>query len=110
MNVADFDYDLPESFIAQEPVEPRDASRLMVLDRQTGATEHSQFRDIVNLIEPGDVLVLNTTRVIPARFQAIKANTGGAVEILLLSQLDDIHWRALVGGKRVNVGMQLTFP
>ncbi len=109
MNVSDFDYDLPESFIAQEPVEPRDSSRLMVLDRQTGAIEHLAFTDIVNLIHPGDVLVMNETRVIPARLHATKASTGGAVEILLLSQRDDTHWRSLVGGKRVIKGTQLTF-
>jgi S-adenosylmethionine:tRNA ribosyltransferase-isomerase len=109
VNVSDFDYDLPESFIAQEPVEPRDSSRLMALDRQTGAVEHLVFRDILKLIHPGDVLVMNTTRVIPARLHAVKANTGGAVEILLLVQLDDTRWRALVGGKRVSEGTQLTF-
>ncbi len=110
MNVSDFDYDLPESFIAQEPVEPRDASRLMVLDRRTGAVEHHIFREIVNVTHPGDVLVMNTTRVIPARLHAIKARTGGAVEILLLSQVDETHWRALVGGKRITEGTPLEFP
>jgi S-adenosylmethionine:tRNA ribosyltransferase-isomerase len=110
VNVADFDYDLPESYIAQEPIEPRDASRLMVLDRKTGAIEHHSFREIISLIHPGDVLVMNSTRVIPARLHATKANTNGAVEILLLGQIDDTRWRALVGGKRVNVGTQLNFP
>jgi S-adenosylmethionine:tRNA ribosyltransferase-isomerase len=110
MNVSDFDYDLPASFIAQTPVEPRDSSRLMVLNRQTGAIEHCHFRDIGALLNPGDVLVLNTTRVIAARLNAIKAQTGGAVELLLLRQLDDTRWQALVGGKRVKVGMALAFP
>ncbi len=110
MKVSDFDYDLPESFIAQEPVEPRDASRLMVLDRRTGAVEHHIFRDIVKLIHPGDVLVMNSTRVIPARLHATKAGTGGSVEILLLKQLDDTRWRALVGGRRVSIGTALAFP
>lgn len=109
MNVSDFDYDLPESFIAQEPVEPRDSSRLMTLDRQTGAVEHLVFRDIFNLIHPGDVLVMNTTRVIPARLHATKASSGGKVELLLLTQIDNTHWRALVGGKRVNEGTHLSF-
>lgn len=110
MNVAEFDYDLPEAFIAQTPAEPRDSSRLMILDRETGAIEHAIFRDIVDLINPGDVVVLNQTRVIPARLHAIKAETGGAVEVLLLRQLDATHWRALVGGRRVNMGTRLVFP
>lgn len=110
MNVTDFDYDLPESHIAQTPVEPRDASRLMLLDRQTGDIDHRGFRDIVDFIDSGDVLVMNTTRVIPARLHAVKANTGGSVEILLLRQLDDRRWRVLVGGKRVIDGVLLEFP
>jgi S-adenosylmethionine:tRNA ribosyltransferase-isomerase len=109
MKVSDFNYDLPESFIAQEPIEPRDASRLMVLDRETGAVEHRIFRDITTLIEPGDVLVMNITRVIPARLRAVKAESGGAVEVLLLRQLDDTRWRVLVGGKRVKTGVRLDF-
>lgn len=108
MNLSDFDYDLPESFIAQTPIEPRDASRLLVLDRHTGAIEHRHFRDIVDLLDPGDVLVLNTTRVIPARLHAHKAETGGAVEILLLRQLDNHRWQALVGGKNTIPGLELT--
>jgi S-adenosylmethionine:tRNA ribosyltransferase-isomerase len=110
MNVSDFDYDLPESFIAQTPIEPRDSSKLMLLDRPTGAIQHRVFRDILDLIYPGDVLVMNTTRVIPARLQAEKAATGGGVEILLLRQLDDTRWHVLVGGRRVNVGVILNFP
>jgi S-adenosylmethionine:tRNA ribosyltransferase-isomerase len=109
MNVADFDYDLPESFIAQQPAEPRDSSRLMALDRATGEVQHLIFRDIVHLLQAGDVLVMNTTRVIPARLHATKA-TGGAVEILLLKQLDDTRWQALVGGKRIRSGTELSFP
>ncbi len=107
MNVSDFDYDLPEAFIAQHPAEPRDASKLMVLDRQTGTLEHRIFRDILAYIQPGDVLVVNNTRVIPARLKATKAETGGAVELLLLRQLDDTRWRALVGGRRVFPGVEL---
>ena len=110
MNVSDFDYDLPESYIAQTPAEPRDSSRLMTLDRQTGGLEHHIFRDIVDMINPGDVLVLNTTRVIPARLRAIKADTGGALEILLLRQIDETRWRVLVGGKRADIGMPIAFP
>jgi S-adenosylmethionine:tRNA ribosyltransferase-isomerase len=110
MNVADFDYNLPESFIAQEPANPRDSSRLMLMNRQTGEVAHHIFRDIVDFIHPGDVLVMNTTRVIPARLHAIKAKTGGEVEILLLRQLDDTRWHVLVGGKNVKVEIRLTFP
>jgi S-adenosylmethionine:tRNA ribosyltransferase-isomerase len=109
MNVSDFDYDLPESYIAQQPAEPRDSSRLMVLDRETGDVQHLIFRDIVHLLHPGDVLVMNTTRVMPARLHTTKG-TGGSVEILLLRQLGDTRWQALVGGKRVNSGTELAFP
>lgn len=109
MKLSDFDYDLPESFIAQTPTEPRDSSRLMLLDRGTGAIEHRIFRDIIDLIDPGDVLVLNTTRVIPARLHAVKADTGGSVELLLLRQLDETRWQALVGGRRVLQATKLSF-
>ncbi len=109
MKLSDFDYDLPETFIAQTPAEPRDASRLMLLNRETGAIEQRIFRDVVDLISPGDVLVLNVTRVIPARLRASKADTGGAVEVLLLRQLDETRWQALVGGRRVLQGTRLVF-
>jgi S-adenosylmethionine:tRNA ribosyltransferase-isomerase len=110
VNLSDFDYDLPESFIAQTPLEPRDSSRLMLLNRQTGAIEHRIFRDIVGYINPEDVLVTNTTRVIPARLHAVKASTGGKVEIMLLRQLDDTRWHVLAGGRKVNAGLRLNFP
>lgn len=110
MNVADFDYNLPDSYIAQAPVEPRDSSRLMLLNRQTGAIENHIFREIIDFIHPGDVLVLNSTRVIPARLHAVKAETGGEVEILLLRQLDDTRWQVLVGGRNVKTGIRLDFP
>ncbi len=107
MNVTDFDYDLPPSFIAQTPVEPRDSSRLMVLDRHTGSVEHCIFRQIADYLQPGDVLVLNNTRVIPARLKAIKSVTGGSAEILLLRQIDATRWHALVGGRRLTAGTEL---
>lgn len=110
MNVSDFDYDLPEAFIAQEPIEPRDASRMLVLKRDTGDIKHQHFYDIVQWIQPGDVLVMNNTRVIAGRINALKTHTGGAVEILLLRQLDQTRWRALIGGRRVDPGLQLTIP
>jgi len=109
MHLSDFDYDLPDSFIAQTPVEPRDSSRLMHLNRQTGAIEHHVFRDVIDYINPGDVLVLNTTRVIPARLHAHKAETGGAVEVLLLRQMDERRWHVLVGGRRILPGTKLVF-
>jgi S-adenosylmethionine:tRNA ribosyltransferase-isomerase len=109
MNLSDFDYDLPEHFIAQEPVEPRDSSRLMVVERRTGAIHHRVFRDIAEYIQPGDVLVYNTTRVIPARLHAVKANTGGKVEVLLLRQLGETRWHVLAGGRKVEPGVVLKF-
>lgn len=104
MKTADFDYALPPELIAQTPAEPRDSSRLMVLDRDSGQIEHRTFRDISQYLRPGDLLVLNNTRVIPARLYGQKANTGGQVEVLLLEQHSSHEWRALVGGRRVRVG------
>ncbi|MFZ5882570.1 MAG: tRNA preQ1(34) S-adenosylmethionine ribosyltransferase-isomerase QueA [Chloroflexota bacterium] len=106
MNISDFDYDLPESSIAQTPVEPRDASRLLVLHRDTGALEHRIFRDIGEYLRPNDLLVLNQTRVIPARIYARK-ETGGRVELLLLRRRDLVTWEALVGGKGLRVGKKV---
>lgn len=107
MKTADFDYELPPELIAQEPVEPRDSSRLMRLDRQTGAILHSRFSDLRQYMKAGDLLVLNDTRVIPARLRAKKA-TGGAVEILLLRRLRSLTWEALIGGKNLQLGATLT--
>ncbi len=109
MNLSDYDYDLPDSFIAQTPADPRDSSRLLLLDRATGAVDHRIFRDIVDLINPGDALVINTTRVIPARLHATKAETGGSAEVLLLRQLDETRWQVIVGGRRVLAGTKLIF-
>lgn len=107
MLLSDFDYDLPPERIAQHPVEPRDASRLLVLHRDTGQIEHRRFRDLIDYLEPGDVLVLNQTRVIPARLPARKLPSGGAAEILLLRQLDERRWLVVVGGKRIRRGTRL---
>ncbi|HMM27018.1 MAG TPA: tRNA preQ1(34) S-adenosylmethionine ribosyltransferase-isomerase QueA [Aggregatilineaceae bacterium] len=107
MRLSDFDYDLPPERIAQHPVEPRDASRLLVLHRDTGAIEHRMFRDLSEYLRPGDVLVLNQTRVIPARLPARKLPSGGAAEILLLRQLGERRWLVVVGGKRIGHGTQL---
>ena len=103
MKTSDFDYSLPESSIAQTPAEPRDSSRLLVLHRDTGEIEHRIFRDVSDYLGPGDLLVLNQTRVIPARIYARK-ETGGRVEILLLRRRDELTWEALVGGKGLRVG------
>jgi S-adenosylmethionine:tRNA ribosyltransferase-isomerase len=104
LNLSEFNYDLPASFIAQTPVEPRDASRLMVLDRATGTLAHRQFHDVGEYLRPGDVLVVNDTRVIPARLWGRKARTGGKVEVLLLARRAAQTWEALVGGSGVRVG------
>src|SRR5258706_12525722 len=94
MKTSDFDYELPESSIAQTPIEPRDSSRLLVLHRNTGELEHKIFRDVTDYLKAGDLLVLNQTRVIPARIFA-KKETGGRVELLLLRRLDKSTWEAL---------------
>jgi S-adenosylmethionine:tRNA ribosyltransferase-isomerase len=107
MRLEDFDYSLPPEFIAQEPVEPRDSSRLLVLNRKSGKTAHAVFRDIGTYLEPGDLLVFNDTRVIPARLAAAKERTGGRVEVLLLRRLEPQTWEALVGGKHVRAGTRL---
>jgi S-adenosylmethionine:tRNA ribosyltransferase-isomerase len=107
MLTSDLDYELPPELIAQTPIEPRDASRLLIVRRDTGELTHRIFRDIGEYLRPGDLLVANESRVIPARLRARKARTGGAVEILLLRRLDECTWQALVGGKRVQAGMRL---
>lgn len=106
MRTDDFDYYLPPERIAQTPVEPRHASRLLVLNRSTGGLEHTTFWEIDRYLQPGDLLVINQTRVIPARIFAHK-ESGGKVEILLLRKVDGDAWEALVGGKRVRSGARL---
>ncbi len=106
MKTSEFDYDLPESFIAQTPIEPRDSSRLLVLHRDTGRVDHRVFREIGEYLRPNDALVLNQTRVIPARLYARKAS-GGRVELLLLRRRDAATWEALVGGKGLSVGKKV---
>lgn len=103
MKTSDFDYHLPESSIAQTPIEPRDSSRLLILHRESGEVEHRLFRDLTSFLHPGDLLVLNQTRVIPARIFARK-HSGGKVELLLLRRRDSLTWEALVGGKGLRVG------
>lgn len=106
MRTSDFDYNLPESCIAQTPAEPRDSSRLLVLRRDPGTVEHRIFREVGDYLRAGDLLVLNQTRVIPARIFARK-ETGGRVEILLLRRRDALTWEALAGGKGLRVGKKV---
>ncbi len=107
MRTSDFDYDLPASYIAQTPLQQRDQSRLFVLHRQNGEVEHSIFNQLGKYLKRGDILVLNETRVIPARLFAHKLPSGGRVEILLLRKRDGQTWEALVGGKGLTAGKQL---
>lgn len=107
MLTSEFDYILPPELIAQHPLEQRDQSRLLVVDRATARLEHRVFRDITDYLQPGDVLVANQTRVIPARLVAHKEPTGGRVELLLLSRLDPLRWEALVKGRRAAPGQTL---
>jgi len=106
MKTSDFNYTLPEISIAQVPLEPRDSSRLLVLDRESGKVEHKIFNQIGDYLNSGDLLVLNQTRVIPARIYARKL-TGGKVELLLLRKEDDLSWICLVGGKGLRVATNL---
>ncbi len=106
MHTSDFDYHLPESSIAQTPLEPRDSSRLLVLHRDTGRLEHRIFQEIGEYLRPNDLLVLNQTRVIPARLYARKP-TGGRVEALLLRRRDLLVWEALIRGKGLRVGSKV---
>ncbi len=103
---SDFDYHLPPERIAQTPIEPRDHARMMVLDRKTGAIEHKRITDIVDYLKPGDLLVLNDTRVIPARLLGRK-ETGGQAEVFLLRPLEDDRWETLVRGKNLTPGKRV---
>lgn len=107
MKTSDFDYELPESCIAQTPLEPRDHARLLVLHRTTGTLEHAIFRDLGSWLRPGDLLVINQTRVIPARLFGHKIPTGGRVELLLLRRQKAQVWEALGGGKGLTPGKRV---
>ena len=109
MKTSDFYYDLPEELIAQTPLEKRDTSRLMVLDRETGETEHKHFFDIIDYLNPGDCLVMNDSRVLPARLLGHRP-TGGAVEVLLLRDLGNKCWECLCKpGRKMQAGGEVTF-
>ena len=110
MNVKDYDYDLPEELIAQDPLEDRSSSRLMVLDRQTGDVEHRHFTDILEYLHPGDCLVINNTKVIPARLFGVKEDTQAKIEVLLLKRKENDIWETLVKpGKKPTPGTKLVF-
>ena len=109
MLVTDFDYELPQELIAQHPMEPRDHSRLLVVDKHTGEIQHKHFYDLVDYLRPGDVLVFNDTRVIPARLHGTK-DTGAHVEVFLLTRRDATDWGVLVRpGKKLQVGARINF-
>lgn len=110
MRTADFDYDLPTGSIAQSPAEPRDSCRLMVVDRASGQFDHRTFTDLVEYVKPGDLLVVNETRVLPARLRGVKEGTGGAVEVLLLRDRGQDRWECLVRpGRKVPPGTKILF-
>ncbi|MBO4376450.1 MAG: tRNA preQ1(34) S-adenosylmethionine ribosyltransferase-isomerase QueA [Lachnospiraceae bacterium] len=110
LKTSDFYFDLPEELIAQDPLEDRSSSRLLVLDKNTGAVEHHIFKNIIDYLNPGDCLVLNNTKVIPARLLGQREATGGAVEVLLLKRNADDVWETLVKpGKKCKPGTRLTF-
>jgi len=110
MKTSDFFYELPEELIAQDPLEDRTASRLLVLDRKTDKLEHKIFSDVIDYLNPGDCLVINNTRVIPARLIGEKEGTGGKVEILLLKRRENDIWESLVKpGKKLRLGARVTF-
>ena len=109
MNTSDFDYDLPQELIAQTPIEPRDGSRLLVLDRASGLLEHQKFTNLPNYIKSGDVLVFNQSKVIPARLHGIRQDTGGKVEFLLIKHEGDGVWQVLAKpGRRLRPGTVVT--
>ena len=109
MKVTDFDYELPEELIAQTPIEKRDESRLMVLDRKEQTIEHKHFKDIIDYLEPGDVLVRNNTKVIPARLYG-KKETGAKVEFLLLNNMEKDIWECIVRpGNKLHIGAKVIF-
>lgn len=110
MNKSDFYFDLPQELIAQDPLADRSASRLLMLDKNTGATEHHVFREIIDYLRPGDCLVLNNTKVIPARLMGVKEDTGATIEVLLLKRREKDVWETLVKpGKKAKPGTRLTF-
>ena len=110
MRTSDFFYNLPEELIAQTPIEPRDASRMMVLNRKNDSIEHKHFYDIIDYLDEGDCLIVNDSRVIPARIYGVKEDTGAKIEFLLLRQLENDKWETLVKpGRKAKVGTRFIF-
>lgn len=110
MKTSDFYYELPERLIAQHPLEQRDSSRLLHVDKETGELEHRHFTDILDYLKPGDTLIMNNTRVLPCRIYGVKEDTGAVVEFLLLTQKEYDTWECLCGpGKRAKVGTKFSF-
>lgn len=110
LKTSDYYFDLPQELIAQDPLADRSSSRLLVMDRETGATEHHVFKDIIHYLKPGDCLVLNNTKVIPARLYGTKADTGAGVEILLLKRREKDVWETLVKpGRKLRPGAKVVF-
>ena len=107
---SDFYFDLPQELIAQDPIQDRSASRLLMLNKETGAVEHHIFHEITEYLRPGDCLVLNDTKVIPARLMGVREDTGASVEVLLLKRRENDMWETLVKpGKKARPGMRLIF-
>lgn len=105
MRIDEFDYELPKELIAQTPAEQRDSCRMMVLDRKTGAIEHRHFYDVLDYLNEGDCLVLNDSRVIPARMYGTKESTGAHIELLLIKRIEGDRWESLVKpGKKASSG------
>ena len=110
LTTEDFDFDLPEELIAQTPLEKRDSSRLLVLDRESGQIEDKHFAEIIEELNPGDALVMNDTRVLPARLYGEKPETGGHLEVLLLNNTQGDEWETLIKpARRAKVGTQIVF-
>ena len=110
MDISSFDYYLPSGYIAQEPLKVRDNSKFMVLDRKNRSVQHKKFFQIVEYLQPGDLLVLNNSKVMPVRLYGYKKETGGQVEALLVNQLSDNKWKALLRpGKRMHIGTKIIF-
>ena len=110
MKTSDFYFELPQELIAQDPLEERSASRMLILDKNTGATRHENFKNIINYLKPGDCLVLNNTKVLPARLLGVKEDTGAAVEVLLLRRRSGDVWETLVKpGEKLRPGAKVSF-